>query len=57
MNFTIPLGIGGICVIISYIAFRNDEIGLGFLFLITGLIVALGGSFLSGKRRQPPTKP
>ena len=51
MNISIALGVGAACVIISYIAFHNDETGLGWLFLIVGLIVALGGSFLSRGNR------
>ena len=47
MNFTIPLGIGAVCVIISYIAFHNQETGLGWLFLIAGLMIAVVGFFFS----------
>ena len=51
MKFFIVLGVSAVPFVLSYLAFRDDETGLGWTFLLVGIALAVLGIIASGKRR------
>lgn len=43
MSIVLPLGSSAVCFIISAIAFYNDCLGLGVIFLLVGLLIVVLG--------------